>query len=186
MENRHRFTEFEHSIEKKFAIRGKFKIFLESILIDLGIIVLLPFVLLLSLFLIAFTAFFTIICLPVQIYKTNKYNRILIYNLIPSDMEYIIELIKFYKNNKIACSDLVKNAMSYIDKIFMETPQEYVEYRYNFCIFIGKICKKYNDGEILNNKDVYEYLEKENFKNCKDPKYFWKKLTINDIIIFEE
>lgn len=124
--------------------------------------------------------------MPRAVYRTYKYRRILVYNQRPNEMKYITALISFYNDHPDQCSDLVNKSMRYIDHIFLGHPQQYVEYRYDFAVFLGKICVEANCDKLHNNNDVFDLLETLNFESCRDPRNYLRILHLDDIRIFKD
>ena len=123
---------------------------------------------------------------PVALYRTYKYREILLDQKDPEACENIQYIIDFYAHHKECSSRLVTDCVQYIDYIYQGHPQQYVKYRFEFCIFLGKICKAAIEEEMESNHDVFEYVKKINFENCRDPRKYWGVLRVDDIRIFKD
>lgn len=130
-----------------------------------------------------------VVLFPVAIYRTYKYREILLGYQdpdAPDAYESIQYLIEFYAHHKDCSSRLVMDCVRYVDYIYQGHPQQYVKYRFEFCIFLGKICKAAIEEEMESNHDVFEYVKKINFENCRDPRKYWGVLRVDDIRIFKD
>ena len=167
-------------------IHERVRLLIRIFLYEILILVSFPLLLVFGLVGLILLAISTLILLPREIYRSYYYKNILIHYLKPDECEYIQCLIDFYAHHKDCASKLVKDCIKYIDNLYQANPQKYVKYRYEFCVFIGKICSVVLTNNMKSNREVHEYMEEINFQTCKDPNKFFGTLKIEDIKIFKD
>ena len=162
------------------------KVYTRMILADILILILIPIALVLGASALLIGCLLILYFFPRSIYRTYKYKAIIVKRTRPKDMEKIQAFLDFYYHHQDDCSELAKAGIEFLDKLIIGKPQQYVEYRYRFCVFFGILCEEAEKGNIKNNQDVLEYLDRSNFESCHDPRNYWRTLYIEDIRLFKE
>lgn len=167
-------------------LKDRFHLIFQIILLELCLIISIPFTFIFLIILIALGLIFIASIFPRELYRTYQYREIIVNNLEPEKCEAIQHLLDFYKSHKDCSSKLIIDCVQYIDYIYSLHPQQYVKYRFEFCVFLGNLCKEAVLQEMKTNHDLFDYLKDNSFEKCRDPKRYWGELKIDDIRIFKD
>ena len=167
-------------------IHEKMRLIFRMVVYDLLLIISLPITFIIGNIGLLFGLLALVVLFPVAVYHTYKYREILLGYQDTDACENIQYLIDFYAHHKDCSSRLVMDCVRYVDYIYQGHPQQYVKYRFEFCIFLGKICRVVIEEQMESNHDVFDYVKKKGFENCRDPRKYFGILRVDDIRIFKD